>query len=594
MALGHGRHGPGAVLPAERVGLGGRRGGSRSPASAAPRASSCSPRSARPGATRSPPTRLHVRIEDDVTTQAAKRVLVSGDAGLLERRAADLARRAGSRSPRSTAGSRVWRPGRAAEHRRRPGRRPQRAGPRRDRPGRSARARPRRTPTGPARARRAAARRLPGRGRADRRADAARAARAAAALRASGELVPRRARARPARRRGHVGALGRTVDIHRLVVDPAGSAAGIASALLDALAEGEPDARRTIVDTATRQPPGRRALPGARVPPVRSARRGGVDRGSCATSGRRPGGMLPARLASVTRLRAHSVPAPRAGGRDRRARRRGPGRLLVLACSASPRCRCSARPSRPTTRGRGSSGAARSPSSTSTRRAARPGSRCRSSSRRRSRCSATTAAPDLWLVIARAGGLLAVAMAYRLGSRLAGRAAGVDRRRLRCCSPTSSCATSRAATRRGCSSRSCLWAIERHLDGRRTDAFLLGFAAGAAAPRGVAVPRALRAVARVARAAPAPRSCSACFALRRAVVRAGVLGLGRPAARREPRAPAQPGLRRLRRRRSSRSSAARAPCSRCPCCSGRSSAVVARRARRRWDLRLALGPPPRC
>src|SRR4051794_8353285 len=34
------------------------------------------------------------------------------------------------------------------------------------------------------------------------------------------------------------------------------------------------------------------------------------------------------------------------------------------------------------------------------------------------------AAPGLWLLIARAGGLLAIAMAYRLGSRLGGRAAG--------------------------------------------------------------------------------------------------------------------------------------------------------------------------
>jgi len=37
----------------------------------------------------------------------------------------------------------------------------------------------------------------------------------------------------------------------------------------------------------------------------------------------------------------------------------------------------------------------------------------------------TGAAPDLWLVVARAGGLLALAMAYRLASRLGGRAAGV-------------------------------------------------------------------------------------------------------------------------------------------------------------------------
>ena len=91
-------------------------------------------------------------------------------------------------------------------------------------------------------------------------------------------------------------------------------------------------------------------------------------------------------------------------------------------------------------------------------------------------------APPLWLVVARAGGMLAFAMAYRLGARLAGPIAGRDRRRARCSSPTSSSATSRAATPRGCSSRSCLWAIERHLDGRRRDAFLLGFAAALLRP----------------------------------------------------------------------------------------------------------------
>src|SRR3954454_5093697 len=36
-----------------------------------------------------------------------------------------------------------------------------------------------------------------------------------------------------------------------------------------------------------------------------------------------------------------------------------------------------------------------------------------------------TAAPHLWLLIARAGGLLAIAMAYRLSARLGGRSAGV-------------------------------------------------------------------------------------------------------------------------------------------------------------------------
>ena len=91
------------------------------------------------------------------------------------------------------------------------------------------------------------------------------------------------------------------------------------------------------------------------------------------------------------------------------------------------------------------------------------------------------AAPDLWLVIARAGGLLAIAMAYRLGSRLGGRAAGVI--------AGASLLLADEFVRNFARGNSegllvgvCLWAIERHLDGRRTDAFLLGFAAALLRP----------------------------------------------------------------------------------------------------------------
>ena len=64
-------------------------------------------------------------------------------------------------------------------------------------------------------------------------------------------------------------------------------------------------------------------------------------------------------------------------------------------------------------------GAARSPSGISTRAPARRGSRCRCCSRRRSRSTGDDAAPELWLVVAQAGGLLAFAFTYRLarGSR---------------------------------------------------------------------------------------------------------------------------------------------------------------------------------
>ena len=67
--------------------------------------------------------------------------------------------------------------------------------------------------------------------------------------------------------------------------------------------------------------------------------------------------------------------------------------------------------------------------------------------------------------------------------RAAGRpVGGRDRRRRRSCSPTSSSATSRAATPRACWSALVLWAVERHLDGRRSHAFLLGFAAALLRP----------------------------------------------------------------------------------------------------------------
>ena len=184
-------------------------------------------------------------------------------------------------------------------------------------------------------------------------------------------------------------------------------------------------------------------------------------------------------------MRAVSAPArlaPSARHRRRTRRPRARGSCSSSPASASPRCRCSGRPSRPTTRGRGSSGAARSREldlSTTSGPSWKP-----------LPILFTTpfalfgddAAPNLWLVIARAGGLLAIAMAYRL--RLAARRPRRrrDRGAARCCSPTSSCATSPAATPRGCSSALCLWAIERHLDGRRTDAFLLGFAAALLRP----------------------------------------------------------------------------------------------------------------
>jgi hypothetical protein len=91
------------------------------------------------------------------------------------------------------------------------------------------------------------------------------------------------------------------------------------------------------------------------------------------------------------------------------------------------------------------------------------------------------AAPDLWLVISRAGSLVAIAMAYRLGSRLGGRAAGVI--------AGGALLLANEFVRNAARGNSegllvalCLWAIERHLDGRRTSAFLLGFGAALLRP----------------------------------------------------------------------------------------------------------------
>jgi hypothetical protein len=91
------------------------------------------------------------------------------------------------------------------------------------------------------------------------------------------------------------------------------------------------------------------------------------------------------------------------------------------------------------------------------------------------------AAPALWLVVARAGGLLAFAMAYRLGARLAGPFAGA----IAAVSLVLADEFIRNFARgnsEGMLVAIVLWAVERHLDGRRAHAFLLGFAAALLRP----------------------------------------------------------------------------------------------------------------
>jgi hypothetical protein len=90
-------------------------------------------------------------------------------------------------------------------------------------------------------------------------------------------------------------------------------------------------------------------------------------------------------------------------------------------------------------------------------------------------------APLLWIVVARAGGILAYFMAYRLGARLAGPIAGL----IAACSLFLADEFIRNFARgnsEGILVALCLWAIERHLDGRRRDAFLLGIGAALLRP----------------------------------------------------------------------------------------------------------------
>ena len=91
------------------------------------------------------------------------------------------------------------------------------------------------------------------------------------------------------------------------------------------------------------------------------------------------------------------------------------------------------------------------------------------------------AAPNLWLVIARAGGFLAIAMAYRLGARLGGWPAGLIAA-IALLFASGYVRTFWRGNSEGILVAVCLLAIERHLDGRRADAFLLGFAAALLRP----------------------------------------------------------------------------------------------------------------
>lgn len=92
-----------------------------------------------------------------------------------------------------------------------------------------------------------------------------------------------------------------------------------------------------------------------------------------------------------------------------------------------------------------------------------------------------TLAPLLWLVVARAGGLFALALAFRVAARLAGPAAGVIAVAALVLENVFVVDFARGNSE-GLQVAITLWAIERHLDGQPRDAFALGLAVGLLRP----------------------------------------------------------------------------------------------------------------
>ena len=137
---------------------------------------------------------------------------------------------------------------------------------------------------------------------------------------------------------------GDTVDIHRLVVDPAAFRGGIATALLDALEAREAGATHWTVGTGAANAPGPRALRAPRLHADRGAGRPRrrplgppgplgrpLDSPAVVTATRDP----PARARAPARAR-RAPPEPRRP-------RRGPSRCSCSPASRSPRSRCSGR-----------------------------------------------------------------------------------------------------------------------------------------------------------------------------------------------------------------------------------------------------------
>lgn len=91
------------------------------------------------------------------------------------------------------------------------------------------------------------------------------------------------------------------------------------------------------------------------------------------------------------------------------------------------------------------------------------------------------AAPALWLVVARTGGLLAIVFAYRLAARLSGSVGGLIAGAGLLLSDEFVRHFARGNSE-GLLVALCLGAVERHLDGSRGTAFALGFAAALLRP----------------------------------------------------------------------------------------------------------------
>ncbi|MGH8939323.1 MAG: hypothetical protein ACRDV2_08225, partial [Actinomycetes bacterium] len=95
------------------------------------------------------------------------------------------------------------------------------------------------------------------------------------------------------------------------------------------------------------------------------------------------------------------------------------------------------------------------------------------------------AAPALWLVLARAGGLFAMVLTYRLAARFAGPVAGAVAFLALLLTPDGDSRWIRHLLQGNVEPLTvglCLWAVQRHLDHRRGQAVLLGCMAGLLRP----------------------------------------------------------------------------------------------------------------